>query len=66
MIKSFLATKGSFFYGNLKVGRYVSPSGEEYEGEWKDKKQNGKGKKKWPNGQKYEGEYWGGAKLEGV
>ena len=42
-------------------GAHVSPSGLEYEGEWKDNKQDGKGKMKWPDGDMYEGECRGGA-----
>ena len=41
-------------------GISVSPFGDEYEGEWKNDKPNGKGKKKWPSGSTYEGECWGG------
>ena len=42
-------------------GTFVSPSGFEYEGEWKHSKPNGKGKKKWRKGDMYEGESRGGA-----
>ena len=54
--------KGSFV-DDKKVGfgTYVSPSGFEYEGEWKDDNYNGKGKKTWRNGDIYEGECRGGA-----
>ena len=41
-------------------GTFVSPSGFEYEGEWKDNKQHGKGKEKSPNGDIYDGECRGG------
>ena len=60
VFKCFLAIKGSFVEGmrlqREGFGKYVSPSGFEYEGEWKEDKQNGKGKTKWPDGDMYEGE----------
>ena len=37
-------------------GTYFWLSGVKYEGEWKDDKQNGKGKMKWPDGDIHEGE----------
>ena len=33
------------------------PSGETYEGQWKDNKYNGIGKYAWPNGQIYVGDW---------
>ena len=51
--------KGSFVDDKrVGFGTYVSASGLDYEGEWKDDKPNGKGKKKWLNGDIYEGERW--------
>ena len=38
------------------IGAFVSPSGVEYEGQWKNDKPNGNGKKEWPDGSTYEGE----------
>ena len=57
VLKSLLVVKGSLVHGLREgFGRVVWPSGFEYEGEWKEDKQNGKGKTKWPDGDMYEGE----------
>ena len=54
--------KGSFLYDKREgFGTFLSPSGLEYEGEWKKDEPNGKGKKKWPDGSTYEGECCDGA-----
>ena len=53
--------KGSFVDDMREgFGRHFTLDGFEYEGEWKNDKPNGKGKKKWPIGSTYEGECWGG------
>jgi len=38
-------------------GVYTWPTGERYEGEWKDGKRNGQGVMTFPDGRRYEGEY---------
>ena len=61
VLKSSLVVQGSLVDGLREgFGKYFSPSGYEYDGEWKDNKRNGKGKEKWPNGDTYEGECRGG------
>ena len=54
--------KGSFVDGIKEgFGTFVSPSGLEYEGEWKKDEPIGEGKKKWPDGSTYKGECYDGA-----
>ena len=51
--------KGSFVNGRREgLGTFVGASGETYEGEWKDDKRCGKGKKKFWDGSYYRGESW--------
>ena len=60
--------KGTFVENGKKhgFGRYVGSSGEEYVGEFKYDRPNGKGKQTWPNGVVYEGEYGDCSNCEGV
>ena len=43
-------------------GKYTTPSGGVYEGEWKDGKMHGNGKYTYENGDTYEGEWREGEK----
>jgi hypothetical protein len=54
-------------YNSIKngLGTQVWPTGEVYEGEWKDDKKHGRGKNNWPNGNVYDGE-WNDDKMNGI
>ena len=54
---------GTWENSELKYGKCTYPSGDTYEGEWKEGRPDGKGVKTWHDGRKYEGEFFSGKPI---
>ena len=59
IILSFLLLSSFLVSCEEKIGRgrFTTPDGSKYVGEWKDDKKSGQGTKTWTNGDMYEGEF---------